>query len=475
MANTAGDILLSLSNSLPQLGQSFSNAILQQNQLKRQAQQDQQDEEDRKRKAILDAITLQNAQQTNQKNALDIENTQQEIQRKNDALKAIAGIQTDQNNLNLAKTISGQDKISPNNYNGPFNPEYLSELGKMQEMKPLDIARNRLMPYGGIDVADKYVSGLETQQNRQDQIQANKDLKEMQIQQQQATIDAENKRHQETLDNELRIAGMKNSSGNFNQVADDFKSQIYASPALMNIAKLYAYGHMSEQETMAKVPGFNKASGPARLALTEVATEINPPVFDDSGNLIGGFNPKGFGISRKVEDQSRSGAGVVLNKQRMAAQRALSTFDDAYDKTKGTYQNIPDWMYRDLASDYAKILVASGQISEGGVDKIMQKSAKGAVVNLYNFVTGDTKTTAPDKVLTLLHDRIKALNTDLDKQYYNQVKGANINVNSNPKTNPLNNTNDNLKPHPQDDQAIQWAKSHPNDPRAAAILKANGL
>ncbi len=29
--------------------------------------------------------------------------------------------------------------------------------------------------------------------------------------------------------------------------------------------------------------------------------------------------------------------------------------------------------------------------------------------------------------------------------------------------------------HPQDAQAVHWAHTHPNDPRAAQILKANGL
>lgn len=29
--------------------------------------------------------------------------------------------------------------------------------------------------------------------------------------------------------------------------------------------------------------------------------------------------------------------------------------------------------------------------------------------------------------------------------------------------------------HPQDNEAVQWAKANPNDPRSAAILKANGL
>jgi hypothetical protein len=139
----------------------------------------------------------------------------------------------------------------------------------------------------------------------------------------------------------------------------------------------------------------------------------------------------------KIEQQARGQTSKTLNTQRMAAQRALSTFDDAYDRLTNKHENIPDWMYRDLASDYAKILVSSGQISEGGVDKIMQKSAKGAIVNIWNYATGDTKTTAPEKVLTLLHDRIKALNTDLDKQFYNQTKGENITVNSDESTNPL--------------------------------------
>ncbi len=32
-----------------------------------------------------------------------------------------------------------------------------------------------------------------------------------------------------------------------------------------------------------------------------------------------------------------------------------------------------------------------------------------------------------------------------------------------------------VQEHPQDSQAVQWAKSNPNDPRAVAILKANGV
>jgi hypothetical protein len=32
-----------------------------------------------------------------------------------------------------------------------------------------------------------------------------------------------------------------------------------------------------------------------------------------------------------------------------------------------------------------------------------------------------------------------------------------------------------VKTHPQDSEAVQWAKANPNDPRSVAILKANGL
>jgi len=67
----------------------------------------------------------------------------------------------------------------------------------------------------------------------------------------------------------------------------------------------------------------------------------------------------------------------------------------------------------------------------------MQMSAKGLVVELWNFVTGDTETTAPQKVLALMHNRIKALTTDVEKQYYNQIKGKNIPINSDESTNPL--------------------------------------
>jgi hypothetical protein len=73
-------------------------------------------------------------------------------------------------------------------------------------------------------------------------------------------------------------------------------------------------------------------------------------------------------------------------------------------------------------------------------------SAQGKIAGMWNYLTGDTKTTAPQKVLQLMHDRIKALSTDLDKQYSNQVQGTNIPVNSDQATNPLRTT----KPHPSE-------------------------
>jgi hypothetical protein len=163
--------------------------------------------------------------------------------------------------------------------------------------------------------------------------------------------------------------------------------------------------------------------------------------------------------SPTIEKQARGNTAKVLNNQRSAAARALSTFEDAKNKTNGNYDNVPDFMYRDLASDYAKMLVASGQMSEGSVDKVMQGSASGAVVKLWNYATGDTKTTAPQKVLSLMHDRIKALSTDLDKQYYNQVQGTNLPVNSNQNTNPLRTSQDRSIPKVTDASSYKSVSS----------------
>jgi hypothetical protein len=262
--------------------------------------------------------------------------------------------------------------------------------------------------------------------------------------------------------------------------AQKWKDQFLNDPVARNVVKLYAFGRMSESEAMAKVPGFNKQSGPARLALTYAAVELNPPQFDENANLIGGFDPRKFAVGRaeemaeaskqgqlkdeiiekeakktyattlasqnaqldpgiverKIDKQARGVTAGTLLKQRMAAQRAISTFKDSLNQF-GKYENIPQWMYRDLASDYAKILQATGQIAEGSVDKVMQLSLSGNVVGLWNFLTGDTKTTAPHKVLKLMYDRINALRVDLDKQYYNQTKGENIPINSDEGTNPF--------------------------------------
>jgi hypothetical protein len=278
-------------------------------------------------------------------------------------------------------------------------------------------------------------------------------------------------------DKELKLAAAKSKNGNNTlEEAANWKNQFMNDPLSRQMVELYAKGYMRESEAMAKVPGFNKQSGPARLALTQAAIELNPPQYDDQGNLTGGFNPRGFGVdwinetstARKegtltpgiirkeatltgakkraelapdivegqIEKSARTQTAKTLNNQRAAAQRALSTFDDSIDDY-GDYQNIPDWMYRDLASDYVKVLQATGQIAEGSVDKVKQQSLQGDIVGLWNTITGDTQTTAPQKVLKLMHHRIRGLNTDLDKQYYNQTKGANLPVNSDESTNPL--------------------------------------
>lgn len=139
----------------------------------------------------------------------------------------------------------------------------------------------------------------------------------------------------------------------------------------------------------------------------------------------------------KVDRQARGQTAKTINIQRQAAQRAISTLDDAKELGGGKYENIPEFMYSDLALDYAKVMSPGGQVGVELMNEIKQKSGKAALVGVYNWISGDTKTTAPEQVLSLLHDRLKALKTDLDKQYYNQLKGENIPVNSDEATNPL--------------------------------------
>jgi hypothetical protein len=139
----------------------------------------------------------------------------------------------------------------------------------------------------------------------------------------------------------------------------------------------------------------------------------------------------------KVEAQARGQSAKTLNNQLQAAQRAVSTFKDALNKY-GQFENIPQFLYRDLASDYAKILMATGQIAEGSVDKVMQASLAGDIVKAYNYATGDTKTTAPQKVLQLMYNRISGLQTDIEKQLSNQVSGGNMPISSDASTAPEN-------------------------------------
>jgi hypothetical protein len=198
-------------------------------------------------------------------------------------------------------------------------------------------------------------------------------------------------------------------------------------------------------------PGIIKKEG--ELAHTKALAQVEPDVME-----------------AKIIQMARANTAKTLNNQRAAAQRAISTFDDALNKSNGKYENIPNWMYRDLASDYAKLLVSSGQIAEGSVDKVMQASAQGDLSKMWNYITGETETTPPQDVLKLMHDRIKALGIDVDKQLANMVSGENEPITSNPETapqNPLERTHK-IKPikPPKKEAAIptlspEEAKAHP--------------
>jgi hypothetical protein len=174
-------------------------------------------------------------------------------------------------------------------------------------------------------------------------------------------------------------------------------------------------------------------------------------------------------VTGKVGQQARGGSARLVQTQRMAAQKALSTFDDAYDAKIGTYRNINDPIYTDLMLDYARILAPGTAVGSDMIKEIKQGSLRGDVVGAWNRLTGNTETVAPDQVLHLMHDRIAALNVDLDKQYYNLLHGTELPINSNPESNPLKSSSGNTIL----DQLKEKARQ--GDTKAQAYLRSKGM
>lgn len=144
----------------------------------------------------------------------------------------------------------------------------------------------------------------------------------------------------------------------------------------------------------------------------------------------------------------------------------------------------------DLSAALAQMLNGGKPATVYGMSHQDFDSAYGRAQRATQFLTGTTGDSMTDAQLNQLQKDIAALSGEYQKQHetkfksfeaglpeqvrpgledrYNKFRqGANVGQGLVGQGQPQG--------HPQDSAAVQWAKTNPNDPRSAAILKANGM
>lgn len=158
------------------------------------------------------------------------------------------------------------------------------------------------------------------------------------------------------------------------------KDLITNDPDLMHIATLYSNGMISEQEMNQKIPGFNKAAGPMRLAFEELAVNINP-----------NFNPLQYGTRRKSE-QSAGAQDAKIQQQKVASANSLQVLlqtvknpqTGEFDETK--MNNITPQFATELAMGCAKLISPNGVVSEGLTQELSQGTVDEIIARTLGYV-----------------------------------------------------------------------------------------
>jgi hypothetical protein len=219
--------------------------------------------------------------------------------------------------------------------------------------------------------------------------------------------------------------------------------------------------------------------------------EIEPLVKTDvSGNygvLKAMFNPMA-GVKREQLEESKnqhaSEAGNNIAKDKIimgakqnigALKRSLSILDNPNKPVLAT----------DLAlayNDYMNAVAIGGQATEGKIHREMPNTweQKWNTVKQNAGVNDDLRTSPEGaELINMLKENIRTVHHDWKEAAANQGKFLQSNyAQSNPKVQSV--VNQKVKeltapdPHPQDNEALAWAKANRNDPRAKQILEANG-
>jgi len=158
----------------------------------------------------------------------------------------------------------------------------------------------------------------------------------------------------------------KKKVGYDSDAINQIKEKMLADPGISQLVKLYSNGNISEQEMMAKMPGFGGAkAGDVRMALTSAAIEMNPPQYDENENLIGGFSPKQFSIARGSEAGSTRYNARMQDTKVTTANSAMVLINHVIDPTTEKISNmesITPQFAAELALNAARLVSPSGQV-----------------------------------------------------------------------------------------------------------------
>jgi hypothetical protein len=132
----------SVGQALMQIGRDYPGILRQRKQdaveLEQMNRTNSNEDEDRKRKALMDAITYGEAQK------------KQELGE--EARTAYKGFQDDEALLAQSQRITGKDDLSKESYMGPLRPEVMDSLGKMSNQDRFERMKEKDLPfYAGYD------------------------------------------------------------------------------------------------------------------------------------------------------------------------------------------------------------------------------------------------------------------------------------------------------------------------------------
>jgi hypothetical protein len=185
--------------------------------------------------------------------------------------------------------------------------------------------------------------------------------------------------------------------------------------------------------------------------------------------------------------KARNGELGVQNAKVDQARHLLQAFKQAED----TGKPFTNATYREIAVGLANLMSNGGKTNKETEDAIAQATMKGDLNKAFTYAGLDPQmlggtTESMMKALKesilrqgmeaqtqrnkFIDDHKRTMPSGLNKDQYDRITGVDLGNN-------LDEFNQ-KKPvvrHPQDQEALDWAKANRNDPRAAKILKANGF